>query len=99
MRIAINEFFKVYFNKNLLFVFVGLILLNALLLYMNENDRTNYYSPNAYKQIYSSVEKMPSAEALKMLQDEYEELNVVLELSFMNNDGRISEESLSETYH
>ena len=98
MRIVINEFFKVYLNKNLLFVFVGLILLNALLLYVNENDRTSYYSPNEYKQIYSSVEKMPSDEALNMLQDEYEELNVLLELSFMSNDGMASEESLSETY-
>lgn len=99
MRIAINEFFKVYFNKNLLFVFVGLILLNALLLYVNENDRTSYYSPDAYKQIYSDIENMSSDEALNMLQDENEELNVFLDLSFMSNDRMVSEESLSETYH
>src|SRR5690625_7250830 len=98
MRIVINEFFKVYLNKNLLFVFVGLILLNALLLYVNENDRTSYYSPNEYKQIYSSVEKMPSDEALNMLQDEYEELNVLLELYFMSNDGMAYEESLRDHY-
>lgn len=98
MRIAINEFFKVYFNKNLLFVFAGLILLNALLLYVNENDRTNYYSPNEYKQIYSSIEKMSSDEALKVLKDEYEELNVLLELSFASNGGEVSEKSLNERF-
>lgn len=96
MRIAINEFFKVYFNKNLLFVFVGLMLLNALLLYVNESDRTSYYSPDAYKQIYSSIEEMSSDEALNMLQNENEELNVLIDLS--SNDRMVSEETLSETY-
>jgi len=96
MRIAINEFFKVYLNKNLLFVFVGLILLNAVLLYVNENDRTSYFSSDAYKEIFLSIEDMSNDEALIMLQNENEELNVLIDLS--SNDRMISVESLSETY-
>lgn len=99
MRLIINEFFKVYFNKNLLFLLVGFILLNAVLLYIDENDQRSYYSPDAYKQIYSSVEGMSNDEALKMLKDEYEELNVLLELSFASGEGNISEGSLSENFN
>src|SRR5699024_7708896 len=53
---------------------------------------------NEYKQIYSSIEKMSSDEALKALKDEYEELNVLLELSFASNGGEVSEESLNERF-
>lgn len=98
MRVIINEFIKVYVNKNILLVFAGLLLLNALLLYIYANDQRNYYSPDAYRQIYSSVENLSNEEALEKIKDEYEELNFFLELSLMSSDWTITEESLRETY-
>lgn len=98
MRIMINEFIKVYGNKNILFVFAGLLLLNALLLFIHENDHKYYYPPNAYKQIYSNIEKLSNEKALERIEKEHEEVNFFLELSFMGSDWTISEESLRETY-
>src|SRR5690606_34322567 len=98
MRIVIHEFYKVFSNKKVLLLFLGLILLNGILLYLNENDKSNLYSPSAYKQIFASVEGLSNDAALHHLEREQEELKVLTELSYSSSWGDSYEEELVERF-
>ena len=89
MRLLANEFIKVFGKKSIWLILLGAMCLNGILLYVNESSRVtrnNFYSTKHYKNIYVDLQGKSNQEALKILQDEFKTLEILMQLTYMEND-------------
>lgn len=98
MNLFIHELLKVFLNKRILLLLVGLILLNGSLLYIQEHNQNAEREPSVYRNIYNDLDGMSSEAALEKLEKEYMELNVIVDLSLADSVDEDWEEMIKERY-
>src|SRR5690606_6366479 len=84
---------------SVLLLFAGLILLNGVLLYIQENNRSFEYEPSDYRELVESVQGLSNEEVLEKLKRSSDELRFFMDLTI--SDNRLigsSEEELEERY-
>lgn len=89
MRILVNEFVKVFNKKPIILIFIGLLILNGVLLYINDKDdleKNNLYSSKEYNQIYKDIDGLTNQEALELLNDIYKKLENSFIFDFREDD-------------
>ena len=89
MRIFINELIKSFCKKSTLGIFLVLAILNGILLWVNENQREEFYTTEQYKAVFSELEGMSIKDAYNKINKQYQKLQIIDILS-MGED--ISEE-------
>ena len=95
MRILVNEFIKVFNKKTIILIFIGLLILNGVLLYINDKDdleKNRFYSSQEYNQIYKDIDGLTKQEALELLNRDYEKLNIFFSFDIMDNNSSFSNE-------
>lgn len=89
MRIFINELIKSFCKKSTLGIFLVLAILNGILLWVNENQREEFYTTEQYKAVFAELEGMSIKDAYNKINKQYQKLQIIDSLS-MGED--ISEE-------
>lgn len=101
MRILVNEFVKVFNKKTIIFIFIGLLILNGVLLYINDKDdleKNHFYSSKEYNQIYKDIDGLTNQEALELLNNNYKKLDSFFMFDFWEDDMSFeNDESNNET--
>ncbi len=97
MRIIVNEFVKVFFKKSMLLIFLGFILLNAGLLYVDRymQKGVDAVPPASYRALYQDIMSMPQEEALKTVTAQRDKLRIFQDMTF---GSTLSEDELFEQY-
>ena len=95
MRILVNEFIKVFNKKTIILIFIGLLILNGVLLYINDKDdleKNRFYSSQEYNQMYKDIDGLTKQEALELLNRDYEKLNIFFSFDIVDNNSSFSNE-------
>lgn len=105
MRIYINEFIKAVLKKSTLGIFLALIILNGLLLWVNENQKNEFYTSEQYKSVYADLYNMSADEAFNEIDSQYRKLQLFDKLSLgeditdiLTENSNINKEQLLKEY-
>lgn len=94
MRIFLNETAKIFLKKSTVGLLLALAVLNGVLLWVNENNKSEYYSPSQYKAIYDDCVGMSTEEIHEFLTIKTELLNLIFEFLYGNADENISDKNI-----
>lgn len=86
MQIFLGELSKVFLKRGFLFAIAGLIVLNGFLLYKNETT-SGFIQPQAYRQIYNDLKKMPDTQKLVYLEKGEKDMQVLLDIEMSKESG------------
>lgn len=93
MRIFLNETAKIFLKKSTIGLLLALAVLNGVLLWVNENNKSDYFSPSQYKAVYDDCAGKSTEEIREFLTAKTELLNLIFIFSYGNSDG-ISNENI-----
>lgn len=74
MRLYINEGIKAFYKKSVLAVFLGLALVNGVLLWIYESRQDVFYTPAQYKAVYRDLQGETTQEAYERIRTAYQKL-------------------------
>lgn len=92
MRIYLGELIKVFCKKTIIGIFIVLAILNGILLWVNENQKNQYYTAAQYKAAFADLEGLSAEEACEVLDLTSQKLQLIKWLSFGEDISSILEE-------
>lgn len=92
MRIYLGELAKVFCKKSTIGIFIALAILNGVLLWVNENQKNQYYTTAQYKAAFVDLEGMSAEEACEELNLMSQKLQLIKWLSFGEDISAMLEE-------
>lgn len=105
MRIFVNELIKSFCKKSTLGIFLVLAVLNGVLLWVNENQREEFYTTEQYKAVFADLDGMSVKEAYNEINLQYQKLQIIDSLSIggditdvLNENPDINVEQLLKEY-
>ena len=82
MRIYVNELIKAFCKKTTVGIFVALTVLNGVLLWVNDNQKSDFYTAAQYKAVYADLKGMTADEAYEKLSEKVAKLRLFEDMSF-----------------
>lgn len=92
MRIYLGELTKVFCKKTMIGIFIALAILNGVLLWVNENQKNQYYTAAQYKAAFADHEGLSSKDAYEELSLMSQKLQLIKWLSFGEDISGMLEE-------
>lgn len=92
MRIYLGELTKIFCKKSIIGIFIVLAILNGVLLWVNENQKNQYYTAAQYKAVFADLEGMSAEEACEELNLMSQKLKLIRRLSFGEDISAMLEE-------
>ena len=105
MRIFVNELIKAFCRKSTIGIFVALTVLNGVLLWVNDDQKSEFYTAFQYKAAYADLEGLDAGEAYKVVSEKAVKLRMFEDISFgiditeeLKNHPNIDAEQLMQEY-
>lgn len=95
MRLYINEIIKAFYRKSVLAAFLGLALLNGVLLWIYESRQDIFYTPAQYKAVYEDLQGETTQAAYERMRTAYQKLCIFERMSYGEDFSELLEEAPS----
>lgn len=82
MRIYVNELIKAFCRRSTIGIFIALSVLNGVLLWVNDDQKSEFYTAAQYRAAYSDLDGLDTDEAYEKVKEKAVKLRLFEDMSF-----------------